>query len=133
MNVAVIGSGPAGLHATRALLDRGIRVTVIDTGETLPPDRQHVADTLASSDPRAWPGELVDAARRNPTIDGHGLPKKLLFGSDGPWLHPGLELYKIRLLGLSHEAEALVLGGNARRLLRAASRGVPGGRPDTRG
>src|SRR5205085_8257771 len=27
-------------------------------------------------------------------------PGKLLFGSDGPWLHPGLELQKIRLLGL---------------------------------
>lgn len=45
-------------------------------------------------------------------------PRKLLFGSDGPWLHPGLELHKIRLLGLSPAHEALVLGGNARRLLR---------------
>jgi len=44
-------------------------------------------------------------------------PRKLLFGSDGPWLHPGLELHKIRLLGLNQEDEALVLGGNARRLL----------------
>jgi uncharacterized protein len=25
---------------------------------------------------------------------------KLLFGSDGPWLHPELELHKIKLLGL---------------------------------
>lgn len=46
-------------------------------------------------------------------------PRKLLFGSDGPWLHPAMELYKIRLLGLSREAHALVLGGNARRLLFA--------------
>jgi predicted TIM-barrel fold metal-dependent hydrolase len=45
-------------------------------------------------------------------------PRKLLFGSDGPWLHPGLELHKIRLLGLTPRAEALVLGGNAMRLLR---------------
>jgi len=44
-------------------------------------------------------------------------PERLLFGSDGPWLHPGLELHKIRLMGLSRHAEALVLGGNARRLL----------------
>lgn len=44
--------------------------------------------------------------------------KKLLFGSDGPWLHPGLELHKIRLLGLAAEKEALILGGNAVRLLR---------------
>jgi uncharacterized protein len=46
-------------------------------------------------------------------------PRRLVFGSDGPWLHPELELHKIRLLGLSREAEALVLGGNARRLLAA--------------
>jgi predicted TIM-barrel fold metal-dependent hydrolase len=44
--------------------------------------------------------------------------RKLLFGSDGPWLHPGLELHKIRLLRLKPENEALVLGGNALRLLR---------------
>jgi uncharacterized protein len=42
---------------------------------------------------------------------------KVLFGSDGPWLHPGLELYKIRLLGLSRQEEALVLGKNLLRLI----------------
>ncbi|MBE2225597.1 MAG: amidohydrolase family protein [Anaerolineae bacterium] len=42
---------------------------------------------------------------------------KLLFGSDGPWLHPGVELAKIRLLHLPAKAEALILGGNIRRLL----------------
>jgi uncharacterized protein len=43
--------------------------------------------------------------------------QKLLFGSDGPWLHPGLELHKIRLLGLTRTEEARVLGGNMRALL----------------
>jgi hypothetical protein len=47
---------------------------------------------------------------------------KLLFGSDGPWLHPGLELHKIRLLGLSRRDEGLVAGGNALRLLRNSGR-----------
>ena len=45
---------------------------------------------------------------------------KILFGSDGPWLHPGLELNKIRLLGLPRGEEALILGGNILRLLRTA-------------
>jgi predicted TIM-barrel fold metal-dependent hydrolase len=44
-------------------------------------------------------------------------PGKLLFGSDGPLLHPALELHKIRLLGLPGEDEALILGGNIARLL----------------
>jgi predicted TIM-barrel fold metal-dependent hydrolase len=43
---------------------------------------------------------------------------KLLFGSDGPWLHPDLELEKIRLLRLPADQEARILGGNALRLLR---------------
>lgn len=47
-------------------------------------------------------------------------PRKLLFGSDGPWLHPGLELHKIRLLGLRPREEEMILGGNALRLLRTA-------------
>jgi predicted TIM-barrel fold metal-dependent hydrolase len=42
----------------------------------------------------------------------------LVFGSDGPWLHPALELAKIRLLGLNRDEEALVVGGNLRRILR---------------
>ena len=44
---------------------------------------------------------------------------KVLFGSDGPWLHPGLELHKIRLLRLPPDQEALVLGANILRLIRA--------------
>jgi len=44
-------------------------------------------------------------------------PHKLLFGSDGPWLHPGLELAKIRLLGLAAADEALITGGNFLRLI----------------
>jgi predicted TIM-barrel fold metal-dependent hydrolase len=47
---------------------------------------------------------------------------KVLFGSDGPWLHPGLELYKVRLLRLPPREEALILGGNAARLIRLAPR-----------
>ncbi len=42
---------------------------------------------------------------------------KILFGSDGPWLHPGLELEKIRLLGLPESALQLILGGNLLRLI----------------
>jgi uncharacterized protein len=58
---------------------------------------------------------LADAIRRAGA-------RKVLFGSDGPWLHPGVELHKIRLLGLPRDAEALVLGGNARRLLERVPR-----------
>lgn len=44
-------------------------------------------------------------------------PRKILFGSDGPWLHPGVELAKVRALGLPSAQERLILGGNLRRLI----------------
>jgi predicted TIM-barrel fold metal-dependent hydrolase len=52
---------------------------------------------------------LAEAARRR--------PERVLFGSDGPWLHPGVELAKVRLLGLRQADEQRVLGGNVLRLI----------------
>lgn len=45
---------------------------------------------------------LVEAAVR--------APGKLVFGSDGPQLHPGAELAKVRLMNLPPRTEAAVLG-----------------------
>jgi predicted TIM-barrel fold metal-dependent hydrolase len=56
---------------------------------------------------------LVEALRR-------AGPSKILFGSDGPWLHPGVELAKVKLLGLRGRDEQAVLGGNLLRLLGPA-------------
>ena|ERR1700685_742299 len=42
---------------------------------------------------------------------------KFLFGSDGPWLHPGLELAKVVALELSPRDFALVTAGNLLRLI----------------
>jgi predicted TIM-barrel fold metal-dependent hydrolase len=62
-----------------------------------------------------WFDLLVDAVRRAGA-------SKVLFGSDGPWLHPGVELAKVRALRLPPEEERLVLGGNLLRLLAPAAR-----------
>ena len=51
-------------------------------------------------------------------------PGKVIFGSDGPWLHPGVELAKVRLLGLAAHDEALVLSGNFLHLAGKAA-GLP--------
>jgi len=63
--------------------------------------------------------QLVEAVRRAGS-------SKVIFGSDGPWLHPGLELYKIKLLGLPAEDERLILGGNILRLMRKRRSAEPG-------
>jgi uncharacterized protein len=49
-------------------------------------------------------------------------PSKVLFGSDGPWLHPGVELAKVRELGLSRSDEILVLRDNFLRLVKKVGR-----------
>ncbi len=41
---------------------------------------------------------------------------KVLFGTDGPWLHPGVELVKVRVLGLPKHEEQMILSGNFLRL-----------------
>lgn len=64
---------------------------------------------------------LLDAVRR-------AGPEKILFGSDGPWLHPGVELAKVRLLGLDQQAEKLILSDNFLRLVRHAGRRTAGSR-----
>jgi hypothetical protein len=43
--------------------------------------------------------------------------RKILFGSDGPWLHPGVELAKIYALNLLSSEQRLVLGENFLRLI----------------
>jgi predicted TIM-barrel fold metal-dependent hydrolase len=49
--------------------------------------------------------------------------RKIIFGSDGPWLHPGVELHKVRVLGLPRRDEDLILSGNIMRLLSKRSPG----------
>ena len=50
---------------------------------------------------------------------------KILFGSDGPWLHPGVELAKVRALGFPPQEERKVLAGNILRLMRPSGAPVP--------
>ena len=50
---------------------------------------------------------------------------KVLFGSDGPWLHPGVELAKVRELRLPIEQERLITGGNLLRLIMPVLRRIP--------
>lgn len=53
---------------------------------------------------------LVQAVRR-------AGPHKVLFGSDGPWLHPGVELAKVRALGLNQADLRLIFAENLLRLI----------------
>jgi predicted TIM-barrel fold metal-dependent hydrolase len=46
---------------------------------------------------------------------------KILFGTDGPWLHPGVELAKVHALGLPPREKEMVLSRNLLRLINRSS------------
>lgn len=56
---------------------------------------------------------LKDAVRR-------AGPEKILWGSDGPFLHPFVERAKVHALPIDNDGRAQILGGNVLRLTQAA-------------
>jgi predicted TIM-barrel fold metal-dependent hydrolase len=50
-------------------------------------------------------------------VKNHG-EEKILFASDSPWSDAGAEIRRLKALPLSDEDKAVILGGNARRILR---------------
>ena len=54
---------------------------------------------------------LEDAVRR-------AGPGKIIWGSDGPFLHPAVELAKVHALPVDRDGRAEILGGNVLRLTR---------------
>lgn len=77
--------------------------------------REHLIGREVFLDTAYVPGYLPDDQFVS-LIREHGV-EKVLFGSDGPWKDAGIEIAKMRTIGLSAEELSAVLGGNAERLL----------------
>ena len=82
MKVAVIGSGVAGVSAARALIARGLAVTILDVGETLDVQRRAVVDRLKRRTFVNSSGADISMIRGDAVMEPGGLPEKLHFGSD---------------------------------------------------
>jgi choline dehydrogenase-like flavoprotein len=83
----VIGSGPSGVAVAEALLAAGRRVTLIDAGGMLAPDRIAAKQKLAASDPASWtPADL--AFLKAPPMRPGEVPEKSSFGSTYPYDPP---------------------------------------------
>lgn len=135
----------ARAYSLPVLYDPMGEVSVAELLATEYPDVNFIIAHLGSfSDDWKAQQALIDPLARHPNIytDTSGIrrfdlleqavrragARKLLFGSDGPWLHPGLELAKVAALGLGPQDQSLVTGGNFLRLIRSAgtrSRLVP--------
>ena len=109
-------------------------VSVVELLAEQYPDVQFIIPHLGSfSDDWRAQLALIDHLVRHPNIhtDTSGVRRfdllaqaarragasKILFGSDGPWLHPALELAKVRALGLPEDEERQVCSGNFLRLI----------------
>lgn len=127
----------ARAYSLPVLYDPMGEVSVAELLATEYPDVNFIIAHLGSfSDDWKAQQALIDPLARHPNIytDTSGIrrfdlleqavrragARKLLFGSDGPWLHPGLELAKVAALGLGPQDQSLVTGGNFLRLIRSA-------------
>lgn len=121
-------------------------VSVVELLATEYPDISFIIPHLGSfSDDWRAQLALIDLLARHPNIyaDTSGVrrfdlleqaikragPGKVLFGTDGPWLHPAVELSKVRALKLSPEEEQLVVGKNLERLIARSGTPRAGGNP----
>lgn len=82
ISIAVIGSGPSAISATKALVKRGAHVILIDYGEKLEEDRQSKVDSLSLTPRSEWKKSDLEHLGQNSTIHTQAIPKKLVFGSD---------------------------------------------------
>jgi len=129
----------ADRHRMPVLFDPGGDVQqVTHLAERHPGVAWIVPHLSAFSDDWRAQSRLIDALVRVPNIftDTSGVryfdlleeavaragSRKVLFGSDGPYLHPAPELAKIFALTLPPADRALILGGNVLRLTRPARR-----------
>ncbi len=81
----VVGSGPAGISCARALLDRGLDVTMLDAGLKLEADKERLVAPLRTQPPEQWSEEALALLRSGVTARTSGVQEKLAYGSDYPY------------------------------------------------
>ena len=82
--VYVVGSGPAGVSVAYALLKQGAKVTMVDAGLELEPERARVVDLLSRTIPDKWSDASLSTLRAL-SVDARAMPRKLSYGSDFPY------------------------------------------------
>jgi choline dehydrogenase-like flavoprotein len=106
----IIGSGPAGVAAAKALVEKGRRVTILDVGKKLEDDRRQLVERMSRQEPESW--SEIDResilGRRQATTEA--VHSKLSYGSSYSF-GSGFDTLDIRWNGHSGFNHSLALGG----------------------
>ena len=86
--ILVIGSGPAGVACSSALLEKGEKVTMLDAGLELESSRRTALVNLKSAPLTSWTKESADFLRDGVETTRDGIPMKLAYGSDFAYRDP---------------------------------------------
>ena len=82
----VIGSGPAAIAATVALVKTGRKVTILDVGKTLEPERQEILARLSNQAPGQWNAEDLASLQGGDQKTRQGkIHSKFIYGSAYPY------------------------------------------------
>ncbi|MEO5713809.1 MAG: GMC oxidoreductase [Luteolibacter sp.] len=77
----VIGSGPAAIAATKALVELGHHVTILDVGTRLEKDRQEVVERMSHEEPDSWRKEDLSSIIGERSATSETVHSKLSYGS----------------------------------------------------
>ncbi len=81
--IYIIGSGPASISCTQALVDDGYPVVILDAGIELEAERQQIVDALLASPD--WDKAALASLKAGTDATVSGIPVKKQFGSDYPY------------------------------------------------
>ena len=81
----VIGSGPAGIAATAALLKSGIRVVMLDSGIKIEPEKTVLIDRMSRLHKTKWSRQDIELVKSGNKSSTRGIDVKTLFGSNFPY------------------------------------------------
>ncbi len=88
--IYIVGSGLSAMAAAVALVRRGCRPTILDTGLRPDPSATASKSRLAASEPEDWKTADLEGLRRAGPPAANGIPRKLYFGSDFTFRNVGI-------------------------------------------
>jgi choline dehydrogenase-like flavoprotein len=107
--IYIIGSGPAGISAAVALIEKGYQVTMLDAGYELENERVEVVKRLYISTKEKWDAKDIAIIKENSDPHSEGVNIKYLYGSDYPY--KGMDTIQPIQFNQSKMVRSLAKGG----------------------